>query len=268
MLPPSFRLFVRRMVFFPADFYNSITGKKENLVPPRGMIYTGSGDYVKTGNLFLKFFIEHCNLLPNNKVLDIGSGIGRIARPLTSYLLPDGSYEGFDLVDSGVNWCKKNISKQFPNFNFQKVNLYNDLYTSKGENAEKFVFPYNDEEFDLVFLVSVFTHMLPDEVDNYMKEIHRVLKKGGKCLATFFVINNNSLSLSKSNKFRFDISFGNYYLMDEKVQSANVAFKEEFIVDKLIAQNSLTLNKIIYGYWASGKVSDKISFQDVVIIEK
>jgi SAM-dependent methyltransferase len=268
LLPPYLRLIARRLVFLPYDLWCGITGKREEMLPPRGMIYTGSGDFVNTGNKFLKLFIKYGKLMPHHRVLDIGSGIGRIARPLTSYLLPEGSYEGFDLVNTGVKWCKKNISTKYPNFNFQKVDLLNDLYTSKGIKAEKFVFPYKDDEFDFVFLISVFTHMLPEEVDNYIKEIKRVLKKGGKCFATFFILNEKSIAEMQKGKFIFSKNFGNYRLMDEKVKAANVAFHEDYLINDIIKSKSFNVNEIIYGDWFGNDESESLVFQDIVVFEK
>jgi len=56
-------------------------------------------------------------------------------------------------------------------------------------NPKKFVFPYADSSFDLVFLTSVFTHMLPEDVKRYMEEISRVLKSGGRSVVTYFLVN-------------------------------------------------------------------------------
>ncbi len=43
-----------------------------------------------------------------------------------------------------------------------------------------------------MFLTSVFTHMLPPEVRHYLSEIHRVLRPQGRCLMTFFLLNEDS----------------------------------------------------------------------------
>lgn len=267
-LGPSYRLLARRLVFFPIDMIDVLRGKKQPMVPPRGLIYTGSGDFVKTGDYFRDLFIKHGGLKPEHRVLDIGSGIGRMARPLTSYLSDEGSYEGFDLVSTGVKWCKKNISSKYPNFKFRKTTLYNDLYTSGGIKAEKFIFPYKENEFDFVFLISVFTHMLPDEVENYVKEIKRVLKNGGRCFATFFILNETSLNSMKPGKFYFPEDHGHYRLMDKRVQSANVAYNEKYITDELINKNQLKIKKVVYGYWHGAKDAEQISFQDIVVFEK
>ena len=44
---------------------------------------------------------------PGERVLDVGCGIGRMARPLAGYLTGDGSYDGFDVNREGIRWCTR-----------------------------------------------------------------------------------------------------------------------------------------------------------------
>src|SRR5262249_6440676 len=57
----------------------------------------------------------------------------------------------------------------------------------------EFVFPYADASFDFVFLTSVFTHMLPAEVAQYLREVRRVLRPAGRCPAAFFFLHAGGL---------------------------------------------------------------------------
>jgi SAM-dependent methyltransferase len=162
LLPASLRLFARRLYFLPIDTFDYLTGKRPDGVPPRGKIFIGHGDYVKVGERYLTNFKELCGLKPDHAVLDIGCGIGRMAVPLTRYLNEKGSYDGFDIVKSGIDWCNKHIATKYPNFRFQYTGLYNQLYnTSDKVDASNFIFPYTNAKFDFVFLTSVFTHMMP-----------------------------------------------------------------------------------------------------------
>ena len=227
--PPSLRFLARRVYYLPVDVYEQVTGKREDLIPPKGLIFTGSGDFKAQGEKMLQYFIKE-GLQPQHRVLDIGSGIGRMAIPLTSYLNEEGRYEGFDVVSMGVDWCTKNITSRFPNFNFKYISLNNDLYKSDGGTAANFHFPYKKDSFDFVILTSVFTHMLPDEVENYLKEIARVLKPGGLCFSTFFLINEESKKgIANNTDFHFPYDYGHYRLMDDKVRSANVAYLEQYL---------------------------------------
>ena len=268
-LTPSLRYFIRRAYFLPIDLWNSIIGKRDKMIPPQGLIFVGSGDFKKIGEHYLAVFIEHCGLLPEHHVLDIGCGIGRIAIPLTNFLNNQGSYDGFDIVEKGISWCRKHISTSFPNFKFLHVDLKNDLYNLKTEQkAKNFIFPYLDNNFDLIILTSVFTHMLIEDVENYIKEIYRVLKPNGKCLITFYILNSESKNYMKSNHdFNFDINIGNYSLLDQKVKEANVAYEEKYILN-LITQNNLFIEKTLYGFWSGRPKKESFDFQDTLIISK
>ena len=46
--------------------------------------------------------------------------------------------------------------------------------------------PLADRAFDVIFLYSVFTHMLSPDVERYLSEIARLLAPGGKALFTVY----------------------------------------------------------------------------------
>lgn len=269
LLSPSMRYTIRKIYYFPSDLWDTITGKRDKTIPPQGLIFIGPGDFKKIGEHYLNIFKEHCNLLPNHKVLDVGCGIGRIAIPLTKYLNADGSYEGFDIVKSGIDWCTKNISKTHPNFKFKHIDLKNDLYNLKTEeSAKNFKFPYEANSFDLVVLTSVFTHMMPEDVKNYLHEINRVLKSNGKCLVTFFILNNESKTFMKSNSgFNFEYNFGSYSLMNKDVKEANIAFEENFLTDS-IHESNLIIEKTLYGFWSGRPKNEAFDYQDTMVLTK
>jgi ubiquinone/menaquinone biosynthesis C-methylase UbiE len=268
-LPVSWRYTARKLYYAPIDLIEGATGKRDALTPPKGMIFTGSGDFRQQGRDLVKTFEKLGGLQPNHRVLDIGSGIGRIAVGLTEYLNKEGSYEGFDVMERGVVWCQKNITSRFPNFKFLYTPLKNDLYRDDGESADNFRFPYDDNSFDSIILTSVFTHMMDTEVKHYMGEIQRVLKPTGKCFATYFLLDDVSKKGMKTKEsFNFPYDYGHYRLMDDKVKSANIAFEMEYLEKDLVAENNLTLEAVHLGWW-SGRDRDKCeSFQDIVILGK
>lgn len=268
-ISPKSRFLVRKIYYFPADFWNSLNRNKNKYEPKKGDIFIGSGDFLSQGKHHLELLKEYTSLQPDYSVLDVGCGIGRAAVPLTQYLSKNGKYEGFDVVKKGIDWCRKNISKDFSNFNFQHISLNNDLYNLTNQKAENFKFPYEDNSFDTVFLFSVFTHMQPKEVQNYLNEINRVLKTDGKCLSTFFLYDSqNEEYISKENKgFCFPYQKENYRLMNEKVPSANIAFKEELLFE-MIQTSQLKLENKIYGTWSNRAVNDLFDYQDILILKK
>ncbi len=223
---------------------------------------------MKLGDRFLGYFKELGGLKPEHKVLDIGCGIGRMALPLTSFLSEKGSYDGFDIVKSGIVWCNKHIATRYPNFRFEYTGLYNSLYnTSDKVDASNFIFPYPANKFDFVFLTSVFTHMMPAEVEHYINEIGRVMKPGATCLISFFIVNCESedLMINQPNHMNFPVNKGFYRLHSSKVDTANVAYDEEWLLEKL-EKADLALETIKYGQWC-GRES-YFDYQDLLICSK
>jgi SAM-dependent methyltransferase len=90
-----------------------------------------------------------------------------------------------------VKWCKENIQSQYPHFNFQYVDLSNDLYKAKGIDPSTYSFNYEDKYFDFIFAISVFTHMIDSELENYVRQSARVIKENGILFATFFILSDD-----------------------------------------------------------------------------
>ena len=267
-LSPSLRFVARRIYYFPSDCLDSFTGKRDCMIPPKGMVFVGSGDFIERGNDILELLVKYTELKPDASVLDIGCGIGRLAVPLTKFLNEKGSYDGFDIVKKGIEWCNKRIAPKYPNFRFLHVDLKNDLYNDKTEDeARCFIFPYKDDSFDCVVLTSVFTHMMPEDVDNYLNQIMRVMRSGGKCLVTFFMVNDDILKKMDRGEtnFVFKHSYGDYLLMDKNVKEANIAYEENYL-QKLYDKYGLKKTAVYYGQWSNS--DDFVSFQDVVILSK
>jgi len=254
---------------------NIISGKiyllfhGDSMIPPKSMIaYIGRADFVKHGMRYKNYFIELAQLEKNAKVLDVGCGHGRMAVPLTNYL-NTGSYYGIDIVKSGIDWCNERISTKYPNFKFIHSDILNKNYNKKGSVlAHEYKFPFENETFDFIFLTSVFTHMFPEDIDNYMKEISRVLKRKGNCLITFFIINNESKRIMEGPKSSYNFKFhGNgYFCIKESNPEAVIAYEEEYIV-RLFKSNGMTIdNPIHYGSWCG---REKYTYyQDIVVARK
>lgn len=269
-LPPRGRFLARRLWYWPADFFRKLRRSSgAEIMPPRGMIYTGSGDFRRQGEVLVQQFQEFAGLQPGHRVLDIGSGIGRVALPLTRFLDPaaGGAYEGFDVVKTGVDWCGRNITARFPHFRFRYIPLKNDLYTEAGADAAGFSFPYPEADFDFACVISVFTHMLPAEVARYAEELHRCLRPGGRCFATFFLLKNEG-DASANPGFAFPHRYGHYALMDAQVQAGNVAFEENWVRERLFPKEKFVVEGMYAGYWRGGVKEVALDFQDIIVVRK
>jgi SAM-dependent methyltransferase len=238
---------------------------RDPLVPPRRLQFVGHGDFAETGDEFLAHFTDLAGLRSSDRVLDIGSGIGRMARPLTRVLDPArGSYEGFDVNRDGIGWCRRRY-RRHPNFNFRVADLYNRRYHPGGaQKASEYRFPYDDRSFDLVIATSVFTHLLEEEAEHYVAESARVLVPGGRLFATFFLLDDAS---------RAQIAAGNAGLpfldpaqhvavLSEDLPEEAVAYDRGWVGDRLAA-HGLKPAEPRPGTW-SGR-DDGLSFQDIVV---
>jgi len=243
-------------------------GREAAFVPPLSLMYDGPAGYKEfkeNGAECLKYYIELCGLGPHEAILDIGSGTGRKTLPLLGYLSEPGSYLGMEIVKSGVDWCQEKYAA-FPNFKFQEIDVYNELYNPQGTcKAAEYKFPLSDQQFDFVVLNSVFTHMMPDEVENYLSEISRVLKKGGRCLISFFLINDESQTLIEAGVSSKDLKhkFGRARAVSESQPELAIGYEEDFVLDLYRRVELEVRQPISYGSWCGRE--HHLSYQDLVV---
>lgn len=218
--------------------------------------------------IFLAYFIQMSGLTPTDHVLDVGCGVGRLTYSLAYYLKPPGRYEGFDIIGNLIKWAQQNITPRFPHFNFRHVNIYNQMYNPTGTiQAPDFTFPYPDESFDFIFLTSVFTHMQAEEVRHYLDEIYRVLKPGGRCLCTCFLLNEESeLAISQGrSSLQISHELEDCFTNDVAVPESAIGYKEALLLQWL-EERDLTVTGKYYGYWCGRTCYT--SMQDILIVEK
>ena len=242
---------------------------RSGMIPPKSLSFVGKGDFVKIGREFRRHFIELAQLRPEHRVLDVGCGIGRMAIPLTEYLSPAGGYWGFDIVRKGIDWCSERITPKFPNFRFQHSDVYNKHYNPDGRvRACDYRFPFDNDFFDFIFLTSVFTHMMPADLENYLREIARVLKPGGKCLITFLLRNEESAGLIRAGKSDLDFvhEMDGCFTTKPADPEAAIAY-DEAIALQFFGKCGLDLEPPVhYGSWCGRE--NYLSYQDIVVAGK
>jgi SAM-dependent methyltransferase len=98
-------------------------------------------------------------------VLDFGCGCGRVIRSWAEVSGP--AFSGSDYNPRLIDWCRANL----PFARFEVNGLAPPL-------------PFDDGEFDLVYALSVFTHLTEPLQHAWMAELRRVVKAGGLVLFT------------------------------------------------------------------------------------
>ncbi len=234
------------------------------VAPPRWMNFAGGGDFEAVGRENVTLLTEHADLQPDSRVMEIGCGIGRNAAILAEFL-SKGEYDGFDVVRTGIHWCRNRISQRHSRFRFHRVDVRNGFYNPFGRiNPTEFCFPFRPAQFDLIFATSVFTHMLHAETAHYIEQSRRVLVAGGRLLFTAFVLTDRSRGLCDQGKS--NLSFADTH-GDNRVEFGHsphlgVAYDESQI-EQLLSSNGFRLIAMHPGSW-SGEQAGGV-YQDVVV---
>jgi SAM-dependent methyltransferase len=154
----------------------------DSTVHPVGVCHTGRAGEIQ------QRLLEFYGMRPDSDLLEIGCGIGRLAYALGPWL-DAGTYTGFDIAPAAIAWLNENYGPLLPNFTFDLVEVTNARYRPKdGDSAAKVGFPYPDDAFDFACSFSVFTHMRLDDIRNYLRELARVLRPGGKGVMTCYML--------------------------------------------------------------------------------
>lgn len=252
----------------PLDAARVALRLRDPLVPPKWMFrdpdrVDGSRtpeEFSAIGRDTVGWMIDYEGLKPMHSFLDVGCGIGRMAIPLAEYL-QKGKYHGFDISSWKVAYCRRTVGRKRPDFAFHHADVFNKYYNSRGRTpASEYQFPWGDESFDFVLLTSVFTHMLPADMEHYLSEIARVLRPGGKCVVSYF------LSDSKKGP--------PYHSVSEVCEIADVEFPEhgviylEGFVTELYEEHGLQIETLMPGSDRRKPDSNPNSRQDIVIAIK
>jgi SAM-dependent methyltransferase len=143
--------------------------------------------------------------------------------------------------------------------------MYNQLAETR---ASDFVFPFPSNNFDFVIMTSVFTHLLPDEVRNYLAEISRTLVSGGRCFATFFALDDVAKANLRSGKASLNIVHEltrDCFVENPEVPENAVAY-DYSALSGMIADAGLSVEQVHWGKWSAR--SKFLSYQDVFLLRK
>ena len=227
----------------------------------------GSGDFWQIGNEIVGLTMATARLCPNDRILDVGCGLGRVALPLSRLLDQRGSYDGFDTSRDYIEWCTRNLPLDLTRFRFRHFDIQSSHYNESGAiSAEAFPFPWPDHSFSLAIAVSLFTHLSAAATTNYLHEIARTLQPDGRLFASFFVLDEQSTQLAESDTTdpRFTARFDEGMIGDPANPEAAVAFNAEWLAETL-GSAGLVFDAFYPGRWRHLPV---MSHQDILVAHR
>lgn len=106
-------------------------------------------------------------LRPDDCLVDVGCGSGRLAVALVSFL--KGKYIGTDILDEALSYARDRVGRTDWDF----------LETFES------IIPVPDKRADMVCFFSVFTHLLDEDIFRFLDEAKRVTRPGGKIVFSY-----------------------------------------------------------------------------------
>lgn len=241
------------------------------LPPPRMRFMTGDKDdaqLVAAGTTLARLLRSH-GLLDEHAVLDLGSGYGRLAIGLLTEGFA-GRYLGIDILKRPVAWCRRTLTPYAEGrFRFRHLDVRNGRYNPDGVMAPTDLrFPAKTASHDFVAVFSVFTHMYEADIRRYLREIHRVLRPGGRAVITWFLFDEARLpAVVSAETSEFPMvneinAVTRYY--DPRDPLWAICYEESHVL-AMIAGAGLEVVETVHGAWCGTAAS---TGQDIVVVRR
>lgn len=155
-----------------------------------GANFSSDDAFLDSGKNEAARLVREFGLSAQSSLLEVGSGTGRLPLGIVQELGSIKRYEGIDVSEGAVSWCRRHLATRYPWMRFTLLSLKNERYNPHGQAADSFRFPFDNAQFDAIYLYSVFSHMLEADVQMYLNEFARVLRPGGGVFLTAFLEEN------------------------------------------------------------------------------
>lgn len=170
--------------------------------------------------------IIESGLISGKRVLDVGCGVGNYS----IYLARNGfSVTGIDKSPRAISIAKKHMLDEGVTCNFFVVNVLKNFDRFKGS-------------YDFIFDWQLLHHIYPEYRHNYVRNIHRLLKKDGYYLSVCF--NEGDTEFGGSGKYR-DTPIGTRLYFSSKDELVMLFSKFFRIIDFKVMRNGITTEHIV-----------------------
>lgn len=229
--------------------------------------HVGGGDFQAVGRHIFTQLREHAGLAPDDRVLDIGCGTGRVTTALADFLSHSGGYAGFDITEAAIAACQRRFAKSRPDFRFIHAPVRNGDYRPDGDvPASRFEFPFADQTFDLVFATSVYSHMPLGDVARYLSETARVLAPGGRVFFTAYLLDDERRErVRRRANMRLQDWRDGSMVADPRTPERAIAHDQTLLLN-LAEEAGLERVSVKAGRWEVSPAYD--GWQDLVVLRK
>ena len=143
--------------------------------------------YVKYAEGSVKLLEKWAGASRESKILDIGSGPGRLLIGMQSRWGGVERYCGMDVSSESIQWAQQYLADG-ERIEFVQLDILSERYNPKGRGLRKgFDFPTGATSYNVAVLFSVFSHMWLRDITVYLRALHNVLSGDGKVFCTLFV---------------------------------------------------------------------------------
>lgn len=232
-------------------------------------------EWFRWGEEWSNLLRAHGTLTATSDVLEIGCGLGRIAFAIR-YLVRGGTYTGFEIVQRKIAFLERTFHRAHPHFAFKWADVRNSYYNPGGRFLPtQYTFPAGDASQDLVYAASVFTHMVPENAQHYFAEAARVLRPGGRCVFSFFLLERYLAGAERpfnfgSPAFAFDLglpAWGNDFAYVNADNPEQMTAYSAALITRFAHDAGLELANIVPGLW-SGTEPAAAPTQDLVVLTR
>jgi SAM-dependent methyltransferase len=141
-------------------------------MPPAGVHAMAQGAQAAGGSAYYADLVADSlaqsgfELEPGMTGLDFGCSSGRVVRVLAA-AFPQLEWHGCDPIPDAIDWARSHL----PGIAFER-------------SPERPPLPYSDGEFDFVFAISIWSHFSEGAALDWLREMHRIVRPGGRLLIT------------------------------------------------------------------------------------
>lgn len=203
--------------------------------------------------------------LEKGKLVELGC-TGHVAAAVKPHA-KELEYHGIGVNGAMLKWCGETL--QGDGFKFQRLDVRDAIKNPGGAVLpEKVRLPFEEESVDTVYADSLFTTMGQDALRRYISEIARILKAGGRFVATFFLLDGSVMVRisQRRTRYSFEHRIDTYCRAQEKNRPGTpIAYNGSFI-QMLGAPVRLAVKEIKPGSWSSHEGA--VMFEDLLLAEK